>query len=94
MAKSRGQCERCHETAVCNDMPSSKLPPRIQQVSQETARKMGIVGRLFATRKEIDEGMQVERVKSERDKFVVMSVIKGILKKKKKEGLIENVTQD
>ena len=58
------------------------------------AREMGITGRLFATRKEIDEGMQIERVKEERDKFVLMSIIKGVFKKKERDGVITGVTPD
>ncbi len=66
----------------------------IIQTTITEAREMGITGRLFTTRKDIDEGMQIERVKAERDKFAVMSVIKGIFKQKEKEGLIEGVTNE
>ncbi len=61
----------------------------LKQTTITEAREMNIKGRLFSTREDIDEGMKVERMsKEEHDKWVIMCVIKGILKKKKeKEGV-------
>ena len=59
-----------------------KTTMTIIQTTITEARKMGITGRLFATRKDIDEGMRIERVKEERERFFLASVLRGVLKQK------------